>query len=249
MRAKDKIMENSGNQPNAVYLTGAITTLLVLAGIVLDMVAGTITGGDISALPQTAVERFSQIHNNTILGLYNLDLLNMINQIILIPSIFAIYLAHKKTDNGFALLALILFLTGTVIFISGNTALTMYDLSNKYYSAASETQKILLAAAGESMLAKGAHGSLGVFTGFVLPTLANLMMSYVMLRGRIFPKAGSYIGIAGNALMVLYLVMVTFYPATEKYALMIAMPGGLLVMTWMIMFMTRLFRLGRQRLR
>ena len=38
-----------------------------------------------------------------------------------------------------------------------------------------------LAAAGEAMLARGTHGSLGVFIGFCLPTLAGLAMSFVML--------------------------------------------------------------------
>ena len=224
-------------------MIGAITTIIVLCGIVLDMIVGTITGGDISSLPQTAIDRFNQFNNNWILGLYNLDLLNVIIQIITIPSIFAIYIAHKRTDNGYALLALILFLIGATIFITGNTALPMFELSKKYFSAISDAQKNLIAAAGESMLAKGAHGSLGVFIGFALPTFSNILISHVMIKGQIFAKATSYIGFVGNILLLLYIVMVTFYPATEKVALMIAMPGGLLAMAWMIMYMIKLFKL------
>lgn len=236
-------MENSGNQFRSIYLIGAITTIIVLCGIVLDMVVGSMTGGDISSLPQTAIDRFIQFNDNWVLGLYNLDLLNVINQIILIPSIFAIYIAHKRTDNGFALFALILFLIGTTIFITSNTSLTMFDLSKKYFSTISDVQKNLIAAAGESMLAKGAHGSLGVFIGFALPTFANILMSHVMIQGKIFTKATSYIGFVGNILMLLYIILVTFYPVVEKVALMIAMPGGLLVMAWMIMFMIKLLKL------
>lgn len=236
-------MENSKNQFKSIYLIGAITTIIVLCGIVLDMIVGTITGGDISSLPQTAIDRFNQFNNNWILGLYNLDLLNVIIQIITIPSIFAIYIAHKRTDNGYALLALILFLIGATIFITGNTALPMFELSKKYFSAISDAQKNLIAAAGESMLAKGAHGSLGVFIGFALPTFSSILISHVMIKGQIFTKATSYIGFVGNILLLLYIVMVTFYPATEKVALMIAMPGGLLAMAWMIMYMIKLFKL------
>ena len=104
---------------------------------------------------------------------------------------------------------------------------------------------MLLAAAGEAMLAKGAHGSLGVFIGFVLPTFANVLMAGVMLSGKVFSRATSIIGLVGNSLMVIYIVMVTFIPAVEKLALVFAMPAGLLVMAWMIMFTIKLFKMSK----
>jgi hypothetical protein len=94
-------------------------------------------------------------------------------------------------------------------------------------------------------IAKGAHGSLGVFIGFALPTFASVLMSCVMLSGKIFSRAASYIGIIGNSLMVVYIIMVTFMPVVEKMALVFAMPAGLLVMTWMIMFTIKLFKLSK----
>ena len=45
------------------------------------------------------------------------------------------------------------------------------------------------------MLAKGAHGSLGVFIGFAMIPFANALMSCVMLNGNIFTRTNSYIGI------------------------------------------------------
>ncbi len=238
-------MDNSDKQWKIIYKIGAVTTIIVLCGIILDMVVGTITGGNIAELPQTAIERFNQFKENGLLGLYNLDLLNIINQIILIPSIFALYAAHRNTNKPSALLSLILFLVGTTIFVTGNTALTMLDLSQKYFAASSEEQRMLLAAAGEAMLAKGSHGSLGVFIGFALPTFANVLMSCVMLKGNIFSRANSYIGIIGNSLMVIYIIMVTFMPSVEKMALVFAMPAGLLLMTWMIMFTIKLLKLSK----
>ena len=238
-------MEYSDKQWKTIYKIGAVTTIIVLCGIILDMVVGTVTGGDVAALPQTAVERFNQFKNNQLLGLYNLDLLNTIIQIIFIPSIFAIYAAHRKVSNPSALLSLILFLVGTTIFVTSNTALTMLDLSHKYYNAASDEQRLLLAAAGEAMLAKGAHGSLGVFFGFVMIPFANTLMSCVMLNGNVFSRTNSYIGITGNSLMVIYVVLVTFIPTIEKLALAFAMPAGLLVLVWMIMFTRKLFKLSR----
>jgi len=239
-------MENSEKQWHAIYKVGAITTIVVLCGIIIDMVVGSVTGGDITALPQTAIERFTQFKDNPLLGLYNLDLLNIINQIIMIPSIFALYGALRKVNNPSALLALILFLVGTTIFITSNTALTMLDLSHKYFGATSDEQRLLYAASGETMLAKGAHGSLGVFIGFSLPTFANGLMSIVMLKGKVFSRATSIIGLLGNSFMVIYIILVTFIPTAEKSALMLAMPAGLLLMVWMITFAIKLFKLSQQ---
>ena len=199
-------METSEKQWKTIYNVGAITTLLVLSGIILDMVVGSVTGGDVAVLPQTAIERFDQFKENCVLGLYNLDLLNVIIQIVFIPSIFSLYAAHIKSNHPYALLALIVFLVGTTVFIVSNTALTMLDLSHKYFNATSDDQRLLLAAAGETMLTKGAHGSLGVFFGFALIPIANTMMSGVMLGGNVFGRTTSIIGIAGNSLMVIYVV-------------------------------------------
>jgi hypothetical protein len=93
----------------------------------------------LSALPQTAVERFAQFQKSSLLGLYNLDLLNIINQLFLIPAYIALYAAHRKTSNVLALLALIIFLVGTSIFVTTNTALPMLELSNKYAGATTES--------------------------------------------------------------------------------------------------------------
>ena len=240
-------MDNSEKQWKIIYKIGAVTTIIVLIGIVIDMVVGIVTGGNITELPQTAIERFNQFKETPLLGLYNLDILNIINQIILIPSIFALYAAHRNTNKPFALLSLILFLVGTTIFVTSNTALTMLDISQKYFAASSEEQRMLLAAAGEAMLAKGSHGSLGVFFGFALPTFANVLMTAVMLNGKVFSRATSYIGLVGNILLLLYIILVTFFPEVEKMALLFAMPAGLLAMAWMIMFTIKLLKLSKIR--
>jgi hypothetical protein len=240
-------MDKIQNNDRAIYTVGGIFTLIVLAGILGDVIIGNITGGNLSALPATAVDRFLQFQDHCLAGLYNLDCLNMINQIFMIPVYFALYAAHRKTEINYALLALIVFLVGTTIMVTGNTSLTMLDLSHKYAAATSETQKTLLAAAGEAMLAKGSHGSLSVFIGFALPNVAGIIMSLVMLKGKIFGKLTSWLGLAGSILILTYLVLVTFIPGVEKQAVLFAMPGGLLSMTWMMLFMIKFFHLGSKR--
>jgi hypothetical protein len=236
-------IKNSEKQWNSIYAVGSLTTIIALLGILLDVVIGNVTGGNLSALPQTAIERFTEFHDNKFLGLYHLDLLNIIVQIILIPTYYALYAAHRNDNIAYGFLALIIFLFGSVIMVTNNTALAMLELSNKFYSTTIESQKAFYAAAGESMLAQGAHGSPGIFLGFFIPNIANLIMSIVMLKGTIFSKINSWIGVVGSILMLLYVILVNFGTGVENLATMFAMPGGLLLMTWMIMFTIRLFKL------
>lgn len=238
--------EHQESQWKSIYLLGGIAAILSLVAVVADIVIGSSMGGNLAELPQTAADRFAQFQQNPWLGLYNLDLLNTVNQLISIPVYLALYAMHRRTNQPSALLALILLLLGTTIFVANNVALPMLELSQKYATAA-EAQKPLLAAAGEALLARGAHGSLGVFFSFFLPTVSALLFSFVMLQGRIFSKANAYAGILGNLLMLAYVVLVTFAPAVKEMAMAFAMPGGLLLVAWMVMFTIRLFQLGTAR--
>lgn len=243
---QDSNLENGtiNGQWKRIYFYGGMASCIALAGILLDVIIGNITGGNLTALPQTAVGRFAQFNENKLLGLYNLDLLNIINQIILIPAFYAIYAVHRNFSKPSAL-ALIVFLFGSCVMVSNNTALAMLELSNKYYSADLETQKALYTAAGESLLAQGAHGSPGIFLGFLLPNIANFIISAVMLKGGKFSRLNSWFGITGSILMLLYIILVSFGTGIEKMATAFAMPGGLLLMAWMIMYTIKLFRLSR----
>ena len=191
----------------------------------LDIIIGNVTGGNLSALPQTSIDRFAQFHDSKFLGLYNLDLLNIIIQMVLIPAYFALYAVHRNVNKAYGLLALVVFLFGSVIMVANNTALPMLELSNKYYSTTIESQKAFYAAAGESMLAQGAHGSPGIFLGFFIPNIANLIMSFVMLKGTIFSKINSWFGIIGSVLMLLYVILVNFGTGVENMATALLCPG------------------------
>jgi hypothetical protein len=236
--------ENIEKQWKSIYSLGGIVSIIALAGILLDIILGNVTGGNLSALPQTAIDRFAQFHNNKFLGLYNLDLLNIIIQMILIPTYFALYAVHRNTNKAYGLFTLVVFLFGSVIMVANNTSLPMLELSNKYYSTTIESQKAFYAAAGESLLAQGAHGSPGIFLGFFIPNIANLIMSFVMLKGKMFSKTNAWLGIIGSVLMLVYVILVNFGSGVMNMATAFAMPGGLLLMAWMILFTKRLFNLG-----
>lgn len=236
---------NSEKQWNSICILGGLATIIALLGILLDVVIGTVTGGNLSALPQTAIGRFTEFHDNKFLGLYHLDLLNIVVQMILIPAYYALFAVHRNINYAYGFLALVVFLFGSAIMVANNTSLPMLELSNKFFSTTNETQKALYAAAGESMLAQGAHGSPAIFPGFFIPNIANLIMSIVMLKGNVFSKINSWLGILGSILMSMYVILVNFGHEVENMATAFAMPGGLLLMAWMIIFTLRLFKLSK----
>jgi len=236
-------LERTENQWKSIYVLGSVAALIVVCASLLDIAISILLGGDPSAIPQTAVGRFAQFQSNQLLGLYYLDLLNMTTAVIMIPAFFALCAAHWRVNKVYSVLVMIVFSIGTAVFITNNTALPMLALSGKYALAATDTQKSLLAAAGEAMLARGAHGSPGVFLGFLLPIIASLLISLVMLNGGVFSKINACLGIVGSALFIVYFVMATFIPGEENIAMALATIGGLLTTVWMILFAIRLLKL------
>jgi hypothetical protein len=239
--------QSSLEQWNTVYLFGAVTALIVVVGSISDIVIGIALGGDLSMLPGTAAERLQQLHGNRWLGLYNLDLLNLITTFIMLPTIFAVCAAHRKANAAFSAFAMILSTIGTALFMANNGALPMLAMSDKYAAASTQAQRTALAAAGEALLANGEHGGPGAFLGFMLPSLAAILVSCIMLKGKIFSKLAAYFGIVGNAMLMVYLVLVTFMPGAKSSALMLASPGGLLAIAWLMMISGRLFQMGSRK--
>lgn len=241
-------MDISEHSWKGIYASGGLFTSLVIFLILLDMVGGIVTGSDLTAMPATARDRFIQLQDNPMLGLYNLDLLNLIIQVLMIPVFFALYASLRKNTRGEAFLSLVIFLVGVAVYLGSNPALPMFELSFKWLNTNNEILKNQYIAAGESILASGSHGSLGAFSGYALITIAGLLMSWSMASGRVFNRKTYTMGIAGNALLLLYLIAVTFIPPLGRYALLVALPGGLLTLAWMTLFGLRLFklRLGRQ---
>ena len=236
-------LERTENQWKSIYLLGGVAALIVICASLLDIAISIMLGGDPASIPQTAIGRFAQFQSNQLLGLYYLDLLNMTTAVIMIPAFFALCAAHRGVNKVYSGLVMIVFCIGTAVFITNNTALPMLSLSGKYALATTDAHRSLLAAAGEAMLARGAHGSPGVFLGFLLPIFASFLISLVMLNGGVFGKINAYLGIAGSALFIIYFVMAAFIPGTENIAMAIATFGGLLTIAWMILFAIRLLKL------
>jgi hypothetical protein len=227
-----------------IYIIGGIATLLTLAGTLLDIVLTMIPGWEATTVPTTIEAWFIQFQTNPLLGLRNLDLLNATLSVIGVPMIVALYGAHRRACPAYATLALSVALVGTGVFVTSNVALPMLDLSRQYATASTDTQRLAIEAAGGALLARGAHGSLGVFAGFFLPSIGTLLMGIAMLVGKVFKRVTAWMGIAGISLLTIYTIGVTFAPTSGEAMMIVALPGGLLIMAWNILVARRLLQLG-----
>lgn len=230
-----------------IYIVGGITALLALAGTLTDIAITMIPGWGASTVPATIQAWFAQFQTNWLLGLRNLDLLNLTISLIGIPMYLALYGVHRRLCQGYAALALIIMLVGTVVFTMSNAALPMLGLSKQYSVASTEGQRLALEAAGQALLARGAHGSLGAFMGFFLSSIGTLLMGFVMLKGRVFGRVAAWVGIMGITLLIIYTIGSTFVPEAGEAMIVVAMPGGILMMAWNVMIALKLFQLGRRK--
>lgn len=240
----DRIEAAGESRRDVLYRLGGIAALMMVALTVLDiLVSMTLPGGDSVPGTLTAVEWFDVFASNTFQGLRDLGILNILNGMLGIPVFLALYTAHRHTQRSYAGLALILFVFGQAIYISNNTVLPMLALSQDYANAVTETHRAALTAAGEAMLARGADFTPGSMVGFVLPSVASILMAWVLLRGGIFGKVTGYAGLIGFSALLVFAVWITCSPASFDTAMLLALPGGLLTLVWNISIARRFFNL------
>jgi hypothetical protein len=222
---------------------GALAAFAIALGSLADVAISMATGGGVPELPPPAALRFAQLAASPALGLYNLDLLNLATTILIVPVLYAAWTLLRR-EGPAAGLALAIGLVGVAVFAANNPALPMLGLSRDY-AVADPSRRSLLAAAGEAILAKGAHGSPGVLLGFLFPIFANALLCGEMIRTKVFSRISGILGLVGNLLLALYLALVTFVPESRAMAAALAAPGGLLAIAWTILLGLRLIKPSR----
>jgi hypothetical protein len=229
-----------GSGWNSLYKLGG-TTVLIAAVIPLAEVAINFLPGVARATQGTVTvsDWFSLFQNHWFVGLRNLGFLNLIGVALLAPTILAIYFAIRRDHEAYGALGTTLFFVGLAVYVASSRAFPMLSLSGQYASATTEAQRSLLTAAGQAMLAEGQSRS-----GIPLVEFACLVMSVVMLRGKIFSKATAYAGILGNVLLIVVEIILTLKRTLTDWGMAIAVGAGLSMMTWYFLVGRTLLQLG-----
>jgi hypothetical protein len=227
---------------NTIYQLGAAAAIgAVLVGII-EILITFLPGGN--SAQETVLDWFQLFQDYPFMGLRNLGLLNIFLNILAIFTYLALYGAHRKTAyKPLAALAAIISYLGIAVFFATNRAFAMLDLSVQYAAATSEIQRSVLEAAGQALLSVGASHSPGTFLAFFLVESAGVLISYVMLRGEVFPKAAAYAGMLGFSILLLFEFLASFFSGLSQAAMLLSMVGGLLSMVWYILIARRLFQI------
>lgn len=230
----------------AAYLIGGIAAFLAVAGMLTDIALTMLPGWGAASVPATALAWFDQFASTPLLGMRNLDALNIAISIVALPMYVALYGAHRRSAAGLALAGLVFVSVGTAVFVAANAALPMLELSRQYATAGAAERAALLSSA-YALLARGAHGSLGAFPGFFISEVGTLLAAIAMLAGGVFSRKSGWIGIAGVLLLVVYTAVYTFVAAEESVMMALAIPGGLLMIVWYVLVGRRLLQLRTTR--
>ncbi len=226
-----------------LYKIGGFAALgTVLVGLV-EIGITFLPGGNTAY--KTVFDWFTLFQNDWFMGLRNLGLLNLLFYALDIPIFFALYGAHRKTSQTLAALAMIVSFIGVAVFYATNRAFAMFELSNQFALATTETQRSILTAAGQAMLSVGQSHTPGTFIGFFLSESASLLISVVMLRDKLFSKANATVGLLGFSLMLTFEVCASFVPSLQGVAMIFAMLGGILSLVWEILVAIKLFSLAQ----
>lgn len=238
--------ETTESNWKSLYKVAGFAAMLAVFVALTDIVLTFFPAGAEQPGSMTAVDWFELFHRNWFFGLRNLGLLpNILTLVLLIPVFLALYAAHRHVTPAYALLSMVLSLVGTAIYLSNNAAFPMLTLSLKYSAATSDAERLLLAAAGEAILAHGEDFTPGVFTGFLFGEVAIITISAVMLRCGVFTRTTAYAGILGGIFLTVFTVWATFIPILFAVSMILAMVGGLSSIVWYILTARTLFLLSR----
>jgi len=217
---------------------GGIASLVFIIYSLITMVVLTVFGGQ----PSTALEAFSILQTNRILGLLRMDLLTVIFIPLYYLIFLGIFLALNGKKNAWAIIALVAVFVGVTLFLATPSALSMMNLSDKYATATSENQQSQLIAAGEAILASDMWHGTGAITGGILIQFGALIISILMLPGNVFNKFTAYVGIITHGLDLAHLFFLFVVPTVGVILLAIA---GTLYLLWFPLIGVRLIQIGR----
>lgn len=186
-------------------------------------------------LPSTVIGWFNLFQESKIIGLLDLDLLLVADQVLAILVFLAIFAALHKGSLSIMAIGTILAFTSCVLFITSNPAFEMASISSQYAAAETETGRNLFLAAGQALIASWQGSAFQV--SYFLGAVGSIIVSWVMLRSGLFSKAAGILGILGNAISLgLYVPKVGIY---------ISVFSVVFLWAWYLLVGVKLLQLGR----
>ncbi|HET7149099.1 MAG TPA: DUF4386 family protein [Candidatus Nitrosopolaris sp.] len=163
-----------------------------------------------------------------------MDLLLIVDQVLIVMVILALYIVLRRTSQSFMAISLTLTLVGVATYFVSTAAFEMLSLSQQYTAATTDLQRSIFLAAGQAMLATYQGTAFDI--GYVLEGVGLLIIAVVMLSSTVFGKRTAYVGIVLG-------IMSLVPPTVGMIGLFFALGSLAPLEIWAILVARRLFKL------
>ena len=147
--------------------------------------------------PSSVQDWFSLFHSDPLRGLLDMDLLLIVDMVLLVPILLALYVWLRRSSPSWMTLGTALGFVSIAAYFASNPAFQMLSLSHQYAAATTDAQRAADLAAGQTFLASYSSGT-AFYAYYVLGSLALIAISAVMLRSQLFTRTAAWSGIAAN---------------------------------------------------
>lgn len=215
-----------------LYRLGAVTCIILAAAIPLAILAYFIwpyTPG-----VSSVAEIFTSLQTDRLAGLMSLDLSVIIIEPFAILQTLALYVALKKVNESYALIALVLGLMGILLWLIARPLVELTYLSEQYAAATTDAMRDQYLAAGEALhtLFNGSAWMLSQFLIAISSTISSLLMLKTRFFSRWTACTGLILAIPG---------FIFWVPTVGMYALLIGTLAGTI---WFILLARDFIRIG-----
>ncbi|MGB7538380.1 MAG: DUF4386 family protein [Anaerolineales bacterium] len=216
-----------------LYRWGGISSAAGIAAIALGVVAFIIWPYSPNAV--STAEVYAQVLTDRIGALMGLDLLYLVGNLFAIPLVLAMYVALRKVNESYALIAMVLGIMGLLLLLAARPILEVVTLADRYAAATTDAERTILLAAGEPLLLLFTGTS--YYVSYLIGTLSLLIYAFLMLEGKIFSKATAWVGIVTNVV-----AFGMFIPVVGLPLAFLSLAG---LVVWNIQLARRFFQLAR----
>jgi hypothetical protein len=162
---------------------GGVAALVTVVLSLIEVVIEATGGSGLTSTLSTVLDWFTMLQTKPLLGLATLGVFETVFFPLGVLMFMGLYVALHKISASLMAIATALYFIGTTIYFASNNALAMLNLSNQYALATTETQRTMLLAAGQAIMAT--ETGTGMVMTFALGSLAGLIVSIVMLRSKL----------------------------------------------------------------
>jgi len=184
--------------------------------------------------PASVAGHFTLLQAHRFVGLVSLDFLIIVDEVLAVPLALALYLSLRRVHESIVLLGTVLSLVSLLCFLIATPALNMLYLSQQYAKATGNLEREQYLAAGQAVISSWLGTPFQV--GYVVGSIAMVLIGWAMLRSKDFGKLAGYTGIAASLVGLLIYV-----PKVGVFLSLLSVVG---MQIWYVMIAVTLWRLS-----